>query len=256
MDARVAWITGSGRGLGAAIARRLAADGFGVCLSDLNLEAVQALAEEIESAGGTALAMHGDVTDQDSTDANIARILERWGRVDVLVANAGIIIAGPPEELTIEKFQQVLDVNTLGVWRSNLAVLPTMKKQRSGKIINCASVAGHRGSKDNAIYCASKFAVVGLTQSLAHDMAEYGVTVNAYCPGIVDTDMWVYMDGVRSELMGRERGAGLQAAIDQVPLGRVEQPEDVANFVSFLASSDADYMTGQSVNICGGIHML
>ena len=256
MDSRVAWITGSGQGLGAAIARRLAADGLTVCLSDLNLDAVRVLAEEIESAGGAALAMHGDVTDQDSTDSNIAQILDCYGRVDVLVANAGIVIAGPPEVLGIPEFQKVLDVNTLGVWRCNLAVLPVMKQQRSGKIINCSSVAGHRGSKDNAIYCASKFAVVGLTQSLAYDVADYGITVNAYCPGIVDTDMWIYIDKVRSDLMGRERGAGMQAAIDQIPLGRVEQPEDVANFVSFLASPDSDYMTGQSVNICGGIHML
>ncbi|MYB16736.1 MAG: glucose 1-dehydrogenase [Chloroflexi bacterium] len=256
MDSRVAWITGSGRGLGAAIARRLAADGLTVCLSDLDLAAAQEVAAEIESAGGAALAMYGDVTDQESTDSNIGQILDSYGRIDVLVANAGIIIAGPPEELDIEKFQKILDVNTLGVWRCNRAVVPTMKRQRSGKIINCASIAGHRGSKDNAIYCASKFAVVGLTQALAHDMAEFGVTVNAYCPGIVDTDMWVYMDKVRSDLMGRELGAGLQAAIDQIPLGRVEQPEDVANFVSFLASPDSDYMTGQSVNICGGLHML
>ncbi len=256
MDSRVAWITGSGRGIGAAIARRLAADGLTVFLSDLDLEAAQERAGEIESAGGTAVAMHGDVTDQDSTDANIEQILDQCGRIDVLVANAGIVIAGTPEDLGIPEFQKVLDVNTLGVWRCNRAVLPAMKSQRSGKIINCASVAGHRGAKDNAIYSASKFAVVGLTQSLALAVAEHGITVNAYCPGIVDTDMWVYIDEVRSEMMGRERGAAMQAALENVPLGRVQRPEDVANFVSYLASPDSDYMTGQSVNICGGVHML
>lgn len=256
MESRVAWITGAGRGIGAAIARRLASDGITVCVSDVNLAGVQTLAGEIEGAGGRALAFHGDVTDQESVDSNVNQVLDSYGRIDILVANAGIVIAGPPEVLGVPEFQKVLDVNTLGLWRCNLAVLPTMKERRSGKIINCASIGGHRGSANNSIYCASKFAVVGLTQCLAYDVADYGITVNAYCPGIVDTDMWVYIDEVRSGLMGRERGAGLQAAVEQIPLGRVEQPEDVANFVSFLASPDSDYITGQSINICGGMNML
>ncbi len=256
MEARVAWITGSGRGIGAAIARRLASDGLSVCLSDLNLAAVQSLAEEIAADGGTALALAGDVTEQESVDSNVAQMLDRYGRIDVLVANAGICIAGPAESLSEDDFRNILDVNTLGVWRCDMAVVPAMKEQGGGKIINCGSIGGHRGSPNNSIYCTSKFAVVGLTQCLAYDLAGYNITVNAYCPGIVDTDMWVYIDAVRSDLMGKERGTALRAAIEQIPLGRVQQPDDVAKLVSFLASSDSDYMTGQSVNVCGGINML
>ena len=255
MTQKVAWITGAGRGIGEAITRRLASDGFSVVLSDLNLDAAQQVATDIGNDGAEALALLGDVTDQASVDGNVAAILERFGRIDVQVANAGICIAGRAEDLNPAQFEQILAVNTVGVWRCNMAVVATMREQGGGKIINAGSIGGHRGSANNSIYCASKFAVVGITQCLALELAADNITVNAYCPGIVDTDMWVYIDEVRSKLMDSEPGSGLAAAIDGIPLGRIETTQDVAKFVSFLASPDADYMTGQSVNICGGIHM-
>ena len=130
-----------------------------------------------------------------------------------------------------------------------------MIAQGRGKIINASSIGGRRGGSDQLAYSASKFAVIGMTQCMAKELAPYGITVNAYCPGIVDTRMWDHIDTVRSEAMGMEKGAARETMVKTIPLGRQERPEDVANLVSFLASADSDYITGQAINVCGGIHM-
>lgn len=251
----VAWVTGAGRGIGRAIALRLAADGFAVAINDIDKETTRAVQREIESAGGRALAVPGDVTDEDTVRGMVAEIVDDLGKLDVLVANAGVIHISPLMDTTLADFDRVHRVNVRGVFLCGREAGRRMIKQGGGRIINAASVAGRRGGADQIAYSASKFAVIGMTQCMAHEFAPHGITVNAYCPGIVDTPMWDHIDTVRSEAMGLEKGGARAAVLQTIPLGRQEEPEDVANLVSFLASSDSDYITGQAINVCGGLHM-
>ncbi len=251
----VAWVTGAGRGIGRAISLRLAADGFALAINDIDAGTLHEVQQEIESAGGRALPVPGDIMDEETVRDIVAEIMDELGSLDVLVANAGIIHIGPLLDTTLEEFNRVQNVNVRGVFLCGREAARQMIEQGGGKIINAASVAGHRGGKYQIAYCASKFAVVGMTQCMAREFAPHGITVNAYCPGIVDTRMWDHIDVVRSEMMGMEKGAAREEALKLVPLGRQEEPEDVANLVSFLASSDSDYITGQAINVCGGIYM-
>ena len=254
-QAPVAWVTGAGRGIGRAISLRLAADGFTVAINDVDTETLDAVRQSIHSAGGRTLPVPGDITDEDTVRGIVADIVRELGSLDVLVANAGVIHIGPFLDTTLEDFDRVLNVNVRGVFVCGREAGGQMIAQGGGKIINASSIGGRRGGSDQLAYSASKFAVIGMTQCMAKELAPYGITVNAYCPGIVDTRMWDHIDTVRSEAMGMEKGAAREAMVKTIPLGRQERPEDVANLVSFLASADSDYITGQAINVCGGIHM-
>ncbi|MCY3800764.1 MAG: glucose 1-dehydrogenase [Chloroflexi bacterium] len=254
-QAPVAWVTGAGRGIGRAVSLRLAADGFTVAINDVDAETLDAVRQSIHSAGGRALPVPGDISDEDTVRRIVAYIVGELGSLDVLVANAGVIHIGSFLDTTLEDFDRVININVRGVFVCGREAGRQMIAQGRGKIINASSIGGRRGGSDQLAYSASKFAVIGMTQCMAKELAPYGITVNAYCPGIVDTRMWDHIDTVRSEAMGREKGAALQAMVKTIPLGRQEQPEDVANLVSFLASPDSNYITGQAINVCGGIHM-
>ena len=255
LKGRSAVITGAGRGIGRAIALRLADDGADIVINDIELEPAEEVAASVRKRGVKAIVDDADVTDESSVTAMVESAVSEFGKLDIMIANAGIHQTARLADTTVEDFDRIMRVNVRGVFLCAREAARQMVVQGSGKIINAASVSGHRASAYQLAYTASKFAVVGMTQALARELGASGITVNAYCPGIVDTRMWANIDIEKSKILGGPTGTALEQALASVTLGRLEEPEDVAGLVSFLASSDSDYMTGQSINICGGIHM-
>ena len=252
--ARIALVTGAGRGIGAGIARRLAADGFDLALVDLTADGVEAVAEEIRSTGRRADALTANVADRDAVFGVVAATVEALGGLDVMVNNAGVALVGPVADVTPEELRRLFSVNVDGVlWGIQAAAASFIDRGVRGKIVNAASIAGHEGFAMLGAYSATKFAVRGFTQAAAKEYATHGITVNAYCPGVVGTDMWVEIDRRFAELTGAAVGATYDQFVGGIALGRAQTPEDVAAFVSHLASPDSDYMTGQAVLIDGGL---
>ena len=247
LEGRVGLVTGGGSGIGREIVRRLAREGMAVAVLDRDAAAAEATAAEIGGLGAAA-----DVTSPQQVSNALDAVLGRFHQIDLLVNNAGIAWMGPALEMPLEALQSMLRVNVEGVFITSRAVLPHMIARRSGSIINLASWAGKTGNAYFAGYSASKFAVIGLTQALAREMAPYGIRVNAICPGIVvDTQM-------RAELEAQQRQYGLPGTAEReklIPLGRVSAPEDVARVAAFLASEEAAYITGESIKLSGGLLM-
>jgi meso-butanediol dehydrogenase/(S,S)-butanediol dehydrogenase/diacetyl reductase len=249
-------VTGAGRGIGRAIALRLARDGHAVAVNDVDKSTAEGVADEITGAGGSAIAVPADVTDRDAVFALVDRAARELGSVDVMVANAGIAQVKTLREITRDDLARIFDVNVFGVvWCLQAAAERMIAQGTGGKIINAASIAAHSGFAYLGHYSATKFAVRALTQAAAKELAQHGITVNAYCPGIVGTDMRDLIDEKMGPYLGNERGETLAQYSQLITLGRVQTPEDVAAFVSYLAGPDSDYMTGQSVMIDGGIVM-
>lgn len=250
-------VTGAGRGIGRAIALRLGRDGHDVAVNDVDAVSARAVAAEVVDGGGRAVAVPADVTDRDAVFAMVERAAEELGGVDVMVANAGIAQVKTLLELTPTDLERMFAVNVFGVVYCIQAAAEKMIAQgRGGKIISAASIAGHAGFDHLGHYSATKFGVRALTQAAAKELAQHGITANAYCPGIVDTDMWELIDEKLGGYLGLEKGQALKKYSELITLGRVQTPEDVAGFVSYLAGPDSDYMTGQSVMIDGGIVMV
>ena len=240
MDARVALVTGAARGMGRAIARRLHELGASVALNDLDPEATSRVAEEL---GEDVLPTPADVTSSDAVREMVATTLDRFGRLDILVNNAGILFPTPLEEISEEEWRRTLDVNLTGVFFCTQAVINPMKREGYGRIVNLSSTAGKRvNTLGGAHYTASKHGVLGLTRASALELAPHGITVNAVCPGLIDTEM-------AHENMTPER---LEAYRTSFPLGRLGRPEEVADLVCFLASEAAGYITGAAYDITGG----
>jgi meso-butanediol dehydrogenase / (S,S)-butanediol dehydrogenase / diacetyl reductase len=249
-------VTGAGRGIGRGIALRLARDGHTVAVNDLDKSTAERVAGEISETCGSAIAVPADVTDRDAVFALVDRAARELGSVDVMVANAGIAQVKTLREITRDDLARIFDVNVFGVvWCLQAAAERMIAQGTGGKIINAASIAAHSGFAYLGHYSATKFAVRALTQAAAKELAQHGITVNAYCPGIVGTDMWDLIDEKMGRYLGNERGETLAQYSQLITLGRVQTPEDVAAFVSYLAGPDSDYMTGQSVMIDGGIVM-
>jgi len=255
-SARTALITGAARGIGRGIALRLAHDGLDVAVADLpNMRDLgESVVGEVRAAGRRAVAIDVDVSNPPDVEAMVRTTVAELGRLDVMVANAGIAHVAPLLEVTPEQFDHLIAVNLRGVFLCYTAAARQMIAQGGGgKIIGAASIAAHKGFAMLGPYSASKWAVRGLTQAAAQEWAPHGITVNAYCPGIVGTEMWDYIDEKLAEAEGLQKGEALAKFAELITLGRVETPEDVAAFVSYLASRDSDYMTGQSVMIDGGV---
>ncbi|GHJ26446.1 MULTISPECIES: acetoin reductase [Streptomyces] len=256
MTSRIAIVTGAARGIGRGIAERLAQDGLDVAVADLpamrgELDEVVAA---IEQRGRRALAVETDVTSKEQTDALVRDVADHFGKLDVFVANAGIARVAPLLDTEVEEFEKVMAVNLRGVFLSYQAAARQMIAQGTGgKIIGAASIVAYRPFALLGPYSASKWGVRGLTQAAAMEWAKHGITVNAYCPGIVGTAMWDLIDEKLAEAEGLAKGRAIKKHAEAIALGRVEEPADVAAFVSYLASPDSDYMTGQSVMIDGGI---
>ncbi|MGO2859977.1 MAG: SDR family oxidoreductase [Brevibacterium sp.] len=252
----VAVVTGSARGIGQGIAARLGADGHHVIVADLPTmrEGVDETVAAIEKAGGTATGTEADVTDQASVEALVATAVEAGGKLDVFVANAGIAQVEPLIEYSKADFEKILDVNVTGVFLSYQAAAKQMIEQgNGGKIIGAASIVAFRPFALLSPYSATKWAVRGLTQGAAMEWAKHGITVNAYGPGIVGTAMWDLIDEKLAAEEGLAKGEAIKKYAGDILLGRVSVPEDVANLVSFLASEDSDYVTGQTMLVDGGM---
>lgn len=243
LSQKVAIVTGASRGIGRSVALALAAQGANVVV---NYASSSAAAEEvvasITEAGGNAIALQADVSKSEQVDALINRTLEKFGRIDVLVNNAGITRDTLLLRMKPEEWQAVIDLNLTGVFLCTRAVSKTMLKQRSGRIINISSVAGQMGNPGQANYSAAKAGVLGFTKTVAKELASRGITVNAVAPGFIETDM-------TSDLKADE-------ILKYIPLGRYGQPEEVAGMVRFLAADPAAaYITGQVFNVDGGMVM-
>jgi meso-butanediol dehydrogenase/(S,S)-butanediol dehydrogenase/diacetyl reductase len=256
LQGKTAIVTGGARGIGRAIALQLARDGASVLVTDLNEAGAKGVEKEITAAGGTAVSLRSDVADEASVVTSVARAVERFSRLDIMVANAGIIQIKPILEMTLADWERTMAVNTTGVFLCFREAARQMVAQgNGGRLLATASIAAKRGSPFQAHYQASKSAVVGFVRSAAWEFGSHGITVNCYCPGIVDTDMWQLIDRDRGRLLGKEPGELIKEMATHSPLGRVEVPEDVAPLVSFLASEESRYITGQAINVCGGVCM-
>jgi len=254
MKKRVALVTGAGQGIGEAIALRLAKDGFAVAVADFNIETASRVAEKIEKEGSRALAIKVDVSKRDQVFHAVEEARRFLGDFNVIVNNAGVAPSTPIDEITEDVIDKVYNVNVKGViWGIQAAVKAFASEGHGGKIINACSQAGHVGNPELAVYSSSKFAVRGLTQTAARDLAPAGITVNGFCPGIVNTPMWAEIDRQISEAAGKPAGYGTQEFAKRITLGRLSEPEDVAACVAFLAGPDSDYITGQSLLVDGGM---
>jgi len=249
-------ITGGSRGIGAAIAKRFAAEGAAVLLA-ANEPQVTTVAEAIIASGGKAAGFVLDVTDKKQVAALYDEAERKFGGVDVSIQNAGVITIARIEDMTEAEWDKIMDVNTKGVFLCCQEAIRRMRKhKKGGRLINTASGQARQGFVFTPHYAASKFGVVGITQSLAKEVAKEGITVNAFCPGIIDTDMWAYNDQAWGKLLGNYKPGELMAEwVRNIPMGRAGTGEDVAGLVAFLASADAAYITGQTINVDGGLIM-
>lgn len=254
MSSKVALVTGAAQGIGKGIAMQLANDGFDMALVDLKEEKLVQVAEEVEKLGRKVCIYTADTSDQAQVTAAVNHAYEKLGSFDVMVNNAGIAQVKPLLEVKPEEIKKIFDINVNGVLYGIQAAARKFKElKKKGKIISASSIAGHEGYAMLGVYSATKFAVRALTQAAAKELASDGITVNAYCPGVVGTDMWTEIDEKFSELTGAKKGETYDKYVNGIALGRAETPQDVANFVSYLASDKADYMTGQAVLIDGGL---
>lgn len=249
LEGKVAVVTGGARGIGLAIARGLADEGARVCIADIDKVAREAARE----LGRESFSCRLDVTRLDSIDAMIAEVKQRAGRIDILVNNAAIFDMAPIGEITESSFDNIFAVNVKGLLFTLQAVAREMiAAGRGGKIINIASQAGRRGEPLVAVYCASKAAVISITQSAGLALIKHGINVNGIAPGVVDTPMWEVVDAQFAKFEGRPIGEKKRLVGEAVPFGRMGKPEDHVGAVVFLASADSDYVVAQTLNVDGG----
>lgn len=285
---QVAIVTGSGQGIGKGIAQRLAREGATVVIADYNPESAAAVANEIESKKGQALAYPIDISDISAVQKMVTDVVAKFGHINILVNNAGIVQTKPMMDLSGKDWDRIIAVNQRGSFFCLQTVAAQMIRQvpeairqmaekpadimniepiekaneatpvtrvNYGKIVNLSSIAGRRGRPLSTHYAASKAAIISITQSAALALAPFKITVNAICPGIVPTPMWDQIDKERGELFGAKPGEAANAFVNIVPLKRAATAEDIAGAVAFFCSDDSDYITGQALNVDGGFEM-
>ena len=239
---KVAIITGSARGIGQATALKFATEGAKVVVCDLDLKAVDEVVAQIVSAGGKATGFMVNVTDKASIAAMVRGVMDKYGRIDVLVNNAGIVDDALFRKMTDEQFERVIDINLKGTYNCARAVVDVMLAQNSGVILNASSVVGIYGNFGQSNYAASKFGVIGLAKTWARELGRKGIRANAVCPGFVETTI---LKSIPEKVM--------QSMVDRVPLGRLAKPEEIANIYAFLASDEASYINGAVIEVSGGM---
>lgn len=245
LDGKVALVTGASRGIGKAVALRLAEEGAKVAINYAgNVKAAEEVKAAIEENGGSAILVQADVSDCGAVEAMVKTVVDAFGTVDILVNNAGITRDAIFARMKEEDFDAVINTNLKGVFHCTKAVTKLMMKQRSGRIVNMASVVGLTGNPGQANYSAAKAGVIGFTKSVAKELASRGITVNCVAPGFIATDM--------TAVLGEKVQEAMEAGI---PLKHVGKPEDVANAVLFFASGQSSYITGQVLNVDGGMVM-
>jgi len=244
-DHKVAVITGAGDGMGRQFALDLAREGAAVVATDIDRDAVDHVVAEIKQGGGRALGIACDVSSRDQIDAAIAHTISELGSLDILINNAGLLVAGTIEETSDELIDRTLNVNVKGILYAIRGVTPIMKAKRYGRIINIASITGKRGDNSTVfVYGASKGAVISLTRSVARELGPFGITCNAVAPHAIMTRMMSYWDAAKKETVAA-----------QIPVRRLGTPQDVSGLVLFLASDQSSFITGESVNVNGGYYM-
>jgi acetoin reductase-like protein len=253
LEGKTAIVTGGARGIGRAICGRYAVEGAFVVVADRLCTEAEAAAAAIMAAGGGALAVELDVTDQASINAMVDAVVQYAGSIDILVNGAGIFDMAPILEITPESYEQVFAVNVKGLLFTLQAAARRMVAQnRGGKIINFASQAGRHGEALVAVYCASKAAVISLTQSAALALIPHGINVNALAPGVIDTPMWDHVDALYARYLNLPIGERKREVGAAVPYGRMGRPSDLVGAAVFLASRESDYIVGQTLNVDGG----
>jgi sorbitol-6-phosphate 2-dehydrogenase len=253
---RVAIVTGAGQGIGRGIALSLAKEGADVVVNDLVSSTAEATAREVSELGRRSLAVQADVSNAAEVNKMVDRAVAEFGTIHILVNNAGVCFPAFITDLTEDVWDQTMSVNLKSMFLCSKAVAPLMMEGRYGKIVNVSSKSGKRGGLWLTAYCASKFGVIGFTQSLALDLAAYGINVNAICPGTVYTPLW---DNVLKEAYARKLEMDVKEVRDyyssKIPLGREIRLDEIGNLVVFLCSDESSYMTGQAINITGGQEM-
>jgi 3-oxoacyl-[acyl-carrier protein] reductase len=239
---KVSIITGAGSGIGQATAYKFANEGAKVAVCDINSEAAERVAKEINESRGEALAFRVDVTDVDSIARMVEGVMARWGRIDTLVNNAGIVQDAQLRKMTEDQFDQVIDVNLKGVYNCTRAVVDIMIKQHSGCILNASSIAGIYGNFGQTNYAATKFAVIGMMKTWARELANKGIRANAICPGFIETPI---LRTVPQKVIAMME--------EKVPMGRLGRPEEIANTYAWLASDEASYVNGAVIEVSGGV---
>jgi NAD(P)-dependent dehydrogenase (short-subunit alcohol dehydrogenase family) len=250
LEGRTAIVTGAGSGIGRRIALRLAEEGCDVGAIDINARGAEATVDHVRKLKRNSAVAVADVTDIDAAQGAVDALAEKLGKLDILVNSAGILRIGKLAEMSKQDWDDTLHVNVDGVFHVCRAAIPHLRKHKRGRIINIASWLGKIGRPYYGAYCASKFAVIGLTQTLALELAPDRINVNAICPGVI------METGMRERAEADLKALGLPSAQERVatiPLGRLGKPDDVARIAAFLASDEADYMTGQSINVTGGL---
>ena len=253
LEGKVAIVTGGAQGMGQAISLRYAQEGASVVIADRNREGAEAVAQEISAADGKAVSVGVDVRDQAQVQRMVDTAVEHFGGLDILVNNAGVGKIIPFLDTTEADWNFMFDINCKGLlWCSQAAARQMIAQGRGGKIVNLASQAGRRGEALVLAYCASKACVISMNQSMALALAPHKINVNAIAPGIVDTPFWDEVDRQFAALLNMEIGEPKRTFIQSIPLGRIEQPEDITGAAVFLASADSDYITQQTLNVDGG----
>ncbi len=239
---KVSIITGAGSGIGHATAVKFAKEGAKIAVCDINEQAARKVAREINDDGGEAIHFHVDVTDTDSIARMVDGVMDKWGRIDTLVNNAGIVQDAQLKKMTEDQFDCVIDVNLKGVYNCTKAVVDIMLHQHCGCILNASSIVGIYGNFGQTNYAASKFAVIGMMKTWARELGKKGIRANAICPGFIETPILKSMPHKIVQMME-----------DKVPMGRLGRPEEIANTYAWLASDEASYINGAVIEVSGGV---
>jgi acetoin reductase-like protein len=253
---KTAVVTGAGRGIGRATAIRLAQEGADVAVVDIHQESAEETAGMVRDLGRRSVALAVDLTQVSRIQPMIDRVVEALGRLDILVNNAGRVQIKPFLDVTEEEWDQVVDLNMKGTFFCLQAAARQMVKQGGGgRIINISSISGRSGRADSSAYAASKMGVISITRSAALALARHNILVNALCPGIVPTPMWDQIDEDRARIFGYQPGTARAQLVEKVPLKRVADPAEIAAAAAFLAADDSSFITGQAINVDGGLEM-